>query len=126
MYSNDTPNSTFSTSINHSLEEELFEENSSPLYALVDSSIFCDPELTHVEVRVYALIAGYCGAAGVCFASQKTISEKAPWTDPRNFRKTCESLEKKGIYIAASTPVCKEGPHAICAFGVTGKNTLSF
>ena len=96
MHPNDTPNSTFSTSINPSLEEELFQENDGQLYALVDSSIFCDPLLTHVEVRVYALIAGYCGSAGVCFASQKTISHKAPWTDDRNFRKTCESLEKKG------------------------------
>ena len=96
MQDNLTTTSNFSPSTNISLEDALFEENSIPLYAIIDSEIFGDPNLTHAEVRTYALIAGYCGSGGVCFASHQTIAEKAPWTDARNFRKYCESLEKKG------------------------------
>ena len=72
-------------------------EKTPKTYSNVNFDIAAHPLISNAEYRIYSIIASFCGGRGVFFVSQETLQQKIPWLSGRNFRKICQSLEKKGF-----------------------------
>ncbi len=85
------------------------QENISSPYAIVDSNILADENLSNAEFRALTLILSYSASRGFCCVSSQKIKENFPFWKERNFRKLCFQLQEKGYICRIQHPLHKKG-----------------
>lgn len=78
-------------------------------YAVIETDILEDENLSNAEFRVLAILLSYASKQGFCNITNKTLEAKYSFLKERNFQKICKHLEDKHYIARIHHPLHKRG-----------------